>query len=52
MSFSGALRVPANHSRPQIRAEKRMGTLICQGEGGFAQIPGGIALEIVRDMAQ
>jgi hypothetical protein len=44
--------MPANHSRPKIRAEKRMGTLICQGKGGFAQIVGGIALEIVRWMAQ
>jgi hypothetical protein len=29
-----------------------MGTLICQGKGGFAQIAGGIALEIARTMAQ
>jgi len=29
-----------------------MGTLICQGEGGFAQVPGGIALVIERMMAQ
>jgi hypothetical protein len=29
-----------------------MGTLICQGEGGFAQMTGGIALEIPRAMAQ
>jgi hypothetical protein len=43
--------MPAN-SRPKIRAEKRMGTLICQGKGGFAQIPGGIALEIAHAMAQ
>jgi hypothetical protein len=29
-----------------------MGTLICQGKGGFAQLPGGIALEIEWAMAQ
>ena len=29
-----------------------MGTLICQGKGGFAQITGGIALEIAHAMAQ
>jgi hypothetical protein len=45
MSFSGALY--CRHQQPaKIRAEKRMGTPICQGEGGFVQIPGGIALEI------
>jgi hypothetical protein len=43
--------MPAN-SRPKIRAEKRMGTLICQGEGGFAQMPGGIALAIASALAQ
>lgn len=29
-----------------------MGTLICQGDGGFAQITGDIALAFPRAMAQ
>ncbi|HEY6631811.1 MAG TPA: hypothetical protein VIZ90_10190 [Rhizobiaceae bacterium] len=42
----------AGKHRPKIRAEKRMGTPICQGEGGFAKIGGGIALAILGMMAQ
>jgi hypothetical protein len=36
----------------QNRAEKRMGTLICQGKDGFQPVPGGIALAINPPMAQ
>jgi hypothetical protein len=44
--------MPVWKRRLKIRAEKRMSPLICQGEGGFAPIPGDIALAIVRTMAQ
>jgi hypothetical protein len=44
--------LPATQRRPKIRAEKRMSTLICQGKGGFAPIPGGIALAILCAVAQ
>jgi len=36
----------------QNRAEKRMGTPICQGKDGFAPLPGGTALAIKPSMAQ